>query len=176
MLIINYFGVIYMTTIIQKKLKKIKLVLTDVDGVLTDGGIFYTKDGEFMKKFNTRDSMGMELLLKCGVKTVFITRENSEIVKKRVEKIKVADLYSGITDKKLFLPEIMEKYDVEYDEIAYIGDDINDIEIMKSIAFAATPYDGNFAVKKVSHYKCKAKGGEGAFREVADLIINLKTS
>jgi len=176
MLIINYFGTIYMTTIIQKKLKKIKLVLTDVDGVLTDGGMFYTKDGEFMKKFNTRDSMGMELLLKYGVKTVFITRENSEVVKKRVEKIKVADLYSGITDKKLILPEIMKKYDVKHDEIAYIGDDVNDVEIMKTIGFAATPYDGNFAVKKISHYKCKAKGGEGAFREIADLIIKLKAN
>lgn len=164
----------HMTTIIQKKIKKIKLVLTDVDGVLTDGGMFYTKDGEFMKKFNTRDSMGMELLLKHGVKTVFVTRENSEIVKKRVEKIKVADLYSGIMDKKSILPDIMRKYNVKDDEIAYIGDDVNDIEIMKSVAFAATPLDGNPAVKKASHYKCKAKGGEGAFREIADLIINLK--
>jgi YrbI family 3-deoxy-D-manno-octulosonate 8-phosphate phosphatase len=159
---------------IQKKIKKIKLILTDVDGVLTDGGMFYTKDGEFMKKFNTRDSMGMEILLKYGVKTVFVTRENSEIVKKRIEKIKVADLYSGIADKKSLLPIIMKKYNVKKDEIAYIGDDVNDIEIMKMVAFSATPFDGNFDVKKISHYRCKTKGGEGAFREIADLIINSK--
>ena len=76
-----------MISVIKKKLKKIRLVITDVDGVLTDGGIFYSKNGEFLKKFNTRDSMGMELLLNCGIKTVMLTRENSEIVKKRAKKI-----------------------------------------------------------------------------------------
>ena len=74
----------------KKKLKKIKLVITDVDGVLTDGGMYYSKDGEYLKKFNTRDAMGMELLLNCGIKTVMLTRENSEIVKNRSEKIKIA--------------------------------------------------------------------------------------
>ena len=78
-----------MISVIKKKLKKIRLVITDVDGVLTDGGIFYSKNGEFLKKFNTRDSMGMELLLNCGIKTVMLTRENSEIVKKRAKKIKL---------------------------------------------------------------------------------------
>lgn len=154
--------------------KKIKIVLTDVDGVLTDGGMFYTKDGEFMKKFNTRDSMGMELLLNHGINTALITRENSEIVKKRVKKIKIVDLYSGITDKKSIIPKLLKKYNVKLDEIAYIGDDVNDIEIMRSIGFVATPLDGNFQVKKISHYICKTKGGEGAFREIADLIINSK--
>ena len=84
------------------KLKKIKLVLTDVDGVLTDAGMYYTESGETMKKFNTRDSMGMELLLKHKIKTIFVTRENSKIVKKRVKKIAIVDLYSGIFDKKKY--------------------------------------------------------------------------
>jgi len=121
---------------INIKLKKIKLVLTDVDGVLTDGGMYYSESGEFMKKFNTRDSMGMELLLNYKIKTVFITRENSQIVKKRVKKISIVDLYSGISDKKKVLSEILIKYNVKNNEIAYIGDDINDIEIMKSIGFS----------------------------------------
>ena len=160
-----------MISVIKKKLKKIRLVITDVDGVLTDGGIFYSKNGEFLKKFNTRDSMGMELLLNCGIKTVMLTRENSEIVKKRAKKIKIAKLYSGVADKKSILPKILKNYNVRIDEIAYIGDDINDLEIMRSIGFAATPNDGNTEVKKISNYICKMKGGEGAFREIADLIL-----
>ena len=160
-----------MISVIKKKLKKIRLVITDVDGVLTDGGIFYSKNGEFLKKFNTRDSMGMELLLNCGIKTVMLTRENSEIVKKRAKKIKIVELYSGVTDKKSILPKILKNYNVRIDEIAYIGDDINDLEIMRSIGFAATPNDGNTEVKKISNYICKMKGGEGAFREIADLIL-----
>ena len=160
-----------MVSDIKKKLKKIRLVITDVDGVLTDGGIFYSKNGEFLKKFNTRDSMGMELLLNCGIKTVMLTRENSEIVKKRAKKIKIAELYSNVADKKSILPKILKNYNVRIDEIAYIGDDINDLEIMRSIGFAATPNDGNIEVKKISNYICKMKGGEGAFREIADLIL-----
>ncbi len=160
-----------MSTDIQIKLKKIKLVITDVDGVLTDGGMYYTENGEFMKKFNTRDSMGMELLLEKGIKTVLLTRENSKIVKKRADKIRIVDLYSGILDKKSILDEIAKKYAVINDEIAYIGDDVNDIEIMETVGFAATPSDGTSKVKEISDYVCKAKGGEGAFRELADLVI-----
>jgi len=160
-----------MSADMQIKLKKIKLVVTDVDGVLTDGGMYYTENGEFMKKFNTRDSMGMELLLEKGIKTVLLTRENSKIVKKRADKIRIVDLYSGILDKKSTLAEIAKKYAVINHEIAYIGDDVNDIEIMKVVGFAATPSDGTSKVKEISDYVCKAKGGEGAFRELADLVI-----
>ena len=160
-----------MVSKVQNKIKNIKLVLTDVDGVLTDGGMYYSADGEYMKKFNTRDSMGMELLLNYKIKTVLITRENSKIVKKRVQKIQTVDLYSGVLDKKDLLPKILKKYNVKYDEIAYIGDDINDIDIMKSVGFSVTPSDGNYRVKKISDYICDLKGGEGAFREFADIIL-----
>ena len=84
---------------IDTKLKKIKLVISDVDGVLTDGGMYYNEEGEYMKKFNTRDSMGMELLLQKGIKTILMTRENSKIVKERVKKIKMVDLYSDVIKK-----------------------------------------------------------------------------
>lgn len=164
-----------MVSKIENKLKKIKLVLTDVDGVLTDGGMYYSETGEFMKKFNTRDSMGMELLLNHEIKTIFVTRENSKIVKKRVKKIRIVDLYSGILDKKFLLSKILNKYNVQSDEIAYIGDDVNDIDIMKSVGFSATPLDGNYQVKKISDYVCNLKGGECAFREFADMILKSKT-
>ena len=158
----------------KKNIKKIKLVITDVDGVLTDGGMYYNQEGECMKKFNTKDSMGMELLLQNKIKSILLTRENSKIVKERAKKIKIAELYSNISKKEEMLPEISKKYNVTNVEIAYIGDDINDIEIMKLVGFSATPMDGNFAVKKISNYICKTNGGQGVFREISDLIIQLK--
>jgi YrbI family 3-deoxy-D-manno-octulosonate 8-phosphate phosphatase len=157
-----------------RKLKDIKLVITDVDGVLTDAGIYYNRNGEFLKKFNTRDSIGMELLLEKNIKTLMLTRENSEIVKKRAKKIKIVDLLSNVKDKKALLPKIQKKYSVKINEIAYIGDDINDLEIMKSIGFSVTPKDGVAKVKRNSDYICTAKGGEGAFREFAELILQNK--
>ena len=154
----------------EKKLEKIKLVITDVDGVLTDGGMYYNMEGEYMKKFNTKDSMGMELLLKNGIKTIFMTREDSKIVKERVKKIKIVELYSDILKKESLIPEILKKYDVTTEQIAYIGDDVNDLEIMKIVGFSATPSDGNNTIKEIADYTCELGGGEGAFREFADLI------
>mgnify|MGYP001357750490 CR=1 FL=1 len=156
---------------IEEKMKKVKLVITDVDGVLTDGGMYYNKEGEYMKKFNTKDSMGMELLSKIGIKTILMTREDSMIVRERVKKIKIVDLYSGVMKKEDLIDEITEKYNVRNDEIAYIGDDVNDIEIMKKIGFSVTPSDGNYAVRNISDHICKNEGGKGVFREIADLII-----
>jgi len=157
----------------KKRLKKIKLVITDVDGVLTDGGMYYSKDGEFLKKFNTRDAMGMELLLDLGIKTIMLTRENSNIVKARAKKIKVSELYSGVLNKKtLLLKKILKKYNVKLDQVAYIGDDLNDLEIMKSVGFSVTPSNGIDQIKKISNYVCKLNGGDGAFRELADIIIS----
>ena len=161
-----------MQTSDKKRLKKIKLVITDVDGVLTDGGMYYSKDGEFLKKFNTRDAMGMELLLDLGIKTIMLTRENSNIVKARAKKIKVSELYSGVLNKKALLKKILKKYNVKLDQVAYIGDDLNDLEIMKSVGFSVTPSNGIDQIKKISNYVCKLNGGDGAFRELADIIIS----
>ena len=161
-----------MQTSDKKRLKKIKLVITDVDGVLTDGGMYYSKDGEFLKKFNTRDAMGMELLLDLGIKTIMLTRENSNIVKARAKKIKVSELYSGVLNKKALLKKILKKYNVKLDQVAYIGDDLNDLEIMKSVSFSVTPSNGIDQIKKISNYVCKLNGGDGAFRELADIIIS----
>jgi YrbI family 3-deoxy-D-manno-octulosonate 8-phosphate phosphatase len=158
----------------KQKLKNIKLVITDVDGVLTDAGIYYSKNGEFLKKFNTRDSLGMELLLEKNIKTVMLTRENSEIVKQRAKKIKIVDLFSNIKNKKSILSKIQKKYSVKINEIAYIGDDIIDLEIMKSVGFCASPNDGISQIKKISDYVCILNGGEGAFREFAELILKYK--
>ena len=157
--------------ILNKKCKKIKLVITDVDGVLTDGGMYYSEKGEIMKKFNAKDGMGVELLLQNNIKTVLLTRENSKIVKKRGLKIKAASTITGIQKKELHLETICRKFRVLPKEIAYIGDDINDIEISKLVGLSVSPLDGVTQFKKNVDYICKNKGGNGAFREFVDLII-----
>ena len=154
-----------------KKLKKIRLLISDVDGVLTDGGMYYSEKGEILKKFNAKDGMGVEILLRSKVKTILLTRENSSIVKKRGAKIKAAATYIGTFNKELQLHKICKKFQVSPTEIAYIGDDLNDSEIMKLVGFAATPSDGIKDLRKIVDYVCRNNGGNGAFREIADLIV-----
>jgi len=152
----------------------IKIVITDVDGVLTDGSMYYTKNGDYMRRFNTKDGMGVELLKNKNIKTIFLSREKSPIVKKRAEKLKVAKSYLGIKDKVLILPQICKEFDVKPSEIAYIGDDVNDLEIMKKIGFSACPKDSVIQIRKIVNYICSSNGGHGAFRELADNIISSK--
>jgi YrbI family 3-deoxy-D-manno-octulosonate 8-phosphate phosphatase len=146
-------------------------MITDVDGVLTDGGMYYSEKGESFKKFNTRDAMGMELLRKLNIPTIFVTRENSKIVKERAKKIHV-ELYMNIKDKRALLPKISKKFKIESKNIAYIGDDVNDLEIMKQVGLTAAPIDAMNEIKIISDYVCILKGGEGSFREFANLIID----
>ncbi|MGI0010665.1 MAG: KdsC family phosphatase [Nitrosopumilaceae archaeon] len=159
---------------IKQKCSKIKLVLTDVDGVLTDGGRYYSKDGEVIKKFHTRDGMGVNILLRNGIKTCILTKEKSEIVKKWAEGMNVFEVYEGVVGKELELNKICKKFGLKNTEIAYVGDDINDLELMKTVGFSATPHDGIFYAKQFADYICEACGGQGAFREVVDLIVTSK--
>ena len=156
------------------KCKKIKLVISDVDGVLTDGGMYYSNKGEFLKKFNTRDGVAVQLLLKNDIKTVIMTKEKSMIVKKRAKKIHASLVRIGILKKDLELMNICKKFGITAEEIAYLGDDINDLEIMKRVGFSAAPADGALDVRRIADYVCKSKGGEGVLREIADLILTIK--
>jgi YrbI family 3-deoxy-D-manno-octulosonate 8-phosphate phosphatase len=153
------------------KCKKIKIVLTDVDGVLTDGGMYYTKEGDIMKKFHARDGMGVTLLKNQNISTIIITKEKTLMVKQWAKKMKIYHLYDGIKQKEKMVSIICKKYNVKPEELAYIGDDVNDINLLKMVGFSATPSDGVLEVKKLCHYICKSNGGNGAFREVCDLIL-----
>ena len=157
-----------------KKCKKIKVILTDVDGVLTDGGMYYTAKGDVMKKFNTRDGMGVELLLEKNIKTVLITRENSKISKLRGKKIKAVATYVGIKNKEDYFKKICKKFGLKKNEIGYIGDDVNDIAIMKLAGLSDSPSDAMTEIKLIADYVCFLSGGHGAFREFANLIISAK--
>jgi len=160
----------------KNKVKKIKLVLTDNDGVLTDTGVYYSEKGEELKRFSIRDGMGVERLKEfVSVETGIITGETSGSVLKRAEKLKITELYLGAKQKHLLLPNILKKNNLQPENIAFIGDDVNDLELMKLVGFTATPADGMPEVKKIADYICQNRSGNGAFREFAELIIKIKT-
>ncbi len=159
---------------ILKKLSKIKLLATDVDGVLTDGGMYYGEDGVEQKKFSTRDGMGLSLLKNAGIITAVITSEQTKIVKQRAGKLKIKELHQGIHNKIEVLDKIRTKYSLKWFEIAYIGDDINDLEVMEHVGFAVTPADGSKWNKKRAHFITDKNGGEGCVRELCDMILEAK--
>jgi len=157
------------------KARKIKLILTDSDGVLTDTGVFYSDQGEVMKRFSIRDGMGVERLRNLlKIETGIITGELSGSVKKRAEKLQIKELYLGAKNKVSLLSEILNKNNLKGKNIAFIGDDVNDIELMKLVGLTASPSDGMLDVRNKVDYVCEEKGGHGAFREFAELIIALR--
>ena len=159
---------------IQSKYKKIKIVLTDVDGVLTDGGRYFSPQGEIFKKFSTVDGMGVNLLLRNGIKTAIVTKEKSRITIKWAKEMNVAKIYSGVIKKEEKLKKICTDFKVKPNEVAYIGDDVNDIGLLKLVGLSAAPNDGNFQVKKIVDYVCKRNSGMGVLREIVDKILLVK--
>jgi 3-deoxy-D-manno-octulosonate 8-phosphate phosphatase (KDO 8-P phosphatase) len=155
------------------KASRIRLVLSDCDGVLTDGSVYYGAQGELMKCFNIRDGMGVERLRNlAGIETGIITGELSESVKRRSEKLQIKHLELGCKDKAAALTSICQNTSLTAEQIAYIGDDVNDIEVMKRVGLSACPSDAVIEVRQISNYVCHQSGGRGAFREFAELILN----
>ncbi|CAK7063171.1 HAD hydrolase family protein [Tissierella sp.] len=161
-------------TNLETLFKDIKLLITDSDGVLTDGGMYYSENGDELKKFNTKDGMGVQILREIGIDTVIITGENVELVKKRAEKLGIEEIYMGIKDKASLVRKIAEDHGLKLEEIAYIGDDVNDLEAIKIAGIGCSVEDGMEQVKKTAKYVTKAKGGQGALREIAEIIIKRK--
>ena len=153
----------------------IRLVLTDVDGVLTDGGVYYGPEGEVMKRFSIRDGMGVERLRAVGVDVGIVTGENSPSVVRRAEKLNISLIVLGCKDKSAKLDEIMEEHGYGEEEIAYIGDDVNDLEVMKRVGLPATPADGLPQILEIAAYICTKSGGYGAFREFVEMVIEAKS-
>jgi 3-deoxy-D-manno-octulosonate 8-phosphate phosphatase (KDO 8-P phosphatase) len=151
-------------------LKGIRLFALDVDGVLTDAGM-YSENGDEWKKFNTRDGMGIKLLQHAGLITALITQEQTKLVVRRAEKLAIPEVHQGVRDKLAVLRDLVAKHGLTLDQVAYIGDDVNDLQALKAVGFSASPADALPPVLKAVQYVCKKKGGEGAVREVADLIL-----
>ncbi len=162
-----------------RRAKKIKLLLSDNDGVLTDNGVYYSERGEELKRYSIRDGMGVERLEAVGIQSGIMTGETSRNLEKRAEKLKISHLYLGVKDKSSMLENVLAKNGLQMNEIAYMGDDVNDLAVMHAVAsegLTACPGDATAFVMPVVHYICKAKGGHGAFREFAEMLIALRTS
>lgn len=153
------------------KLSKTKMLIMDVDGVLTDAGMYYSVNGDELKKFNTRDGMGISILQRKGVIVAVITSEDVDIVKRRCKKLNINEVFLGVNDKLKIVKELCRKYSLTKEEVAYIGDDINDLEVIKYVGFGATVADGVKAVKEHADYVTTLKGGEGAIRELCEYIM-----
>jgi YrbI family 3-deoxy-D-manno-octulosonate 8-phosphate phosphatase len=138
--------------------------------------MYYSENGDELKKFNTRDGQGIELLRNAGIKTAFITSEKTRIVERRAQKLKIDDVYQGVQDKLAALEQIISKHKLTYDDVAYIGDDINDLGILRKVGLAVTVSDGMNDNREAAHYITRAKGGEGAVREIATLILEARKS
>lgn len=156
----------------QKDFSKIKLFLTDVDGVLTDAGMYYSEKGDELKKFNTLDGMGLQMLMKTGVKTGIVTGENTQLVQWRKQKLGLDILHQGIKDKLTVVKGICQELGISLDEVAFIGDDVNDFEILSAVGFPACPASAVDKIKSIPGILQMSKaGGAGVVREYCDLIL-----
>lgn len=155
-------------------MKDIKLILTDIDGVWTDGGMYYDQTGNEWKKFNTYDSAGVLFAHNNGIKVGIITGEETEIVKRRAEKLKVDYLFQGVKDKLTVAKDLCTMLNIDLKNVAYIGDDLNDYELLDAVGFSAAP--SSSPKNTFSHVKfiTEKKGGEGAFRDFVEHLLEIE--
>lgn len=152
--------------------KNIKLVLLDVDGVLTDGRLYYGNSGEELKAFDIQDGLGIKLLQKGDIKVGIITGRRSALLQRRAEELAISPLVQGREDKWLALNEMMENLGVSLEEIAFVGDDLPDLAVIKRVGLGITPANGSHIVASQADWQTKNSGGDGAVREVAELILS----
>lgn len=153
------------------ELQEIRMLLTDCDGCLTDGGMYYSEHGDELKKFNTRDGMGFALLREKGIVTGIVTGESVDLNRRRAEKLKLDVLEAGCKDKPAAIRRIAEAHGIPLSRVCYIGDDINDAEALRLVGFGCAPADAQSAAKEAADYVTRAKGGEGVIREVVEMLL-----
>lgn len=152
-------------------IENIKMLVMDVDGTLTDGKIYYGNDGELFKAFDVRDGYRLVKCEEYGIITAIITGKTSKIVEGRARDLKIKEVHQGVSNKIEVLKTLIEKYNLDKSQVAYIGDDVNDIECMQYCGFSACPADAIDEVKNTVDYVCKNIGGHGSVRELIDRII-----
>ena len=157
-----------------KKSKNIKLIATDIDGVWTDAKMHYTEDGEYMKSFSTYDGMATALLKSEKIEIAILTSENSQIVKSRAKKLGIKYVYINEKEKLFRIKYLCNRLNITSDEVAYIGDDVNDLETLKYVGISAMPCTSPILDVFNPDYITKREGGDGAFREFSDLIIKYR--
>ncbi|MBT5387551.1 MAG: HAD-IIIA family hydrolase [Porticoccaceae bacterium] len=151
--------------------KKIKLLLLDVDGVLTDGRLYYGNSGEEMKAFNIQDGLGIKLLQKAGVQVGIITGRVSALLQRRADELSISPVVQGREDKLTALNELLQTMDIAMDEIAFVGDDLPDLAVILRVGLGITPANGSTTLAKQASWQTNRRGGDGAVREVAEMIL-----
>ncbi|MEN0005321.1 MAG: HAD hydrolase family protein [Bacteroidota bacterium] len=148
-----------------------KLVITDIDGVWTDGGMFYGEAGGEWKKFNTSDSVGVLFLRNLGIPMAIMTGENSMAAKRRGEKLKVDHIYLAAKDKLSLATDLCTQLGIQLSEVGFIGDDINDLKLLQAVGVSASPANAPRYIQERVHFVTQKRGGEGAFREFIETIL-----
>ena len=156
------------------KAKSISLVITDIDGVLTNGQVYYTNQGETFTGFNIQDGLGIRLLLKHHIPVGILTGRKNPAVMHRMRELGVEHVYQGLSDKIPAYETLLKTLKLTDQEVAYIGDDIPDLPILKRVGLSVSPADGNAQITQMADWVTKSTGGQGAFRELADLIFKAK--
>lgn len=158
-------------TELQLRLSKVKLLALDVDGVLTDGGLYYTESGEELKKFNVKDGMGIKLLMRSDIEVAIISANSSSATIHRAKKLGIKHCFIGIENKLDVLNNLCDRLNISLEEVAYVGDDINDIPILQSVGSPMTVADAMAENMKHVIYTTRTLGGRGAIREICELIL-----
>ena len=152
-------------------LRNVSVLIMDVDGVLTDAGMYYSESGDELKKFNTRDGHGITLLHAAGVRTAIVTRERTAIVTRRAQKLKIEECHQGVLDKLPVVKDLLARHGLSPAQACYIGDDVGDLEAMRHVAIPVAVADAMPAIKRIAKYVTKKRGGDGAVRELCDMIL-----
>ena len=155
----------------NNKIKKIKLLILDVDGVLTDGRIIWTSSAEEMKFFNVQDGVGIILAQRAGLKVAIISARKSKVTEIRAKELKITDVYQTTESKFIAYKELKDKYKLADEQVAHIGDDLHDIPVLRMVGFAVATANAQDEVKQVAHYITEKNGGNGAVREVVNMIL-----
>lgn len=156
---------------LKERLSKIKIVAMDVDGTMTDGSLYYSENGEQVKRFSARDGMGITLLHKAGIETAIITSEISPIVQARAKKLQINNVILGSRNKLQAISELAEQVGIELENIAFVGDDVNDFFALKNAGFSACPNDAADKIKEIVDFVSQYPSGNGAVREVCEMVL-----
>lgn len=157
------------------RLKQVRALVLDVDGVLTDGGVYISASGETMKRFDIKDGAGLVHVQRAGVRVAIISLEPGGIPEIRAKKLGIADVYTGVEDKLATLQDFIKKYSLRPREVAYVGDDLTDLLAMNFVGAAIAPADAHLQARRAADWVTRAGGGRGAVREITDAILKART-
>ena len=149
----------------------VRAVIMDVDGVLTDGGLYYTENGDELKRFDVRDGQGLVLLRQAGILTAIVTGKRTTLVARRADELGIGEVHQGVTDKAATVTALLARHGVRPAAACYVGDDVNDLSALRIVGVAVAVADAVPVVRRAAHYVTRASGGRGAIREVCELVL-----